>query len=1121
MANSEQEQKKISEVAKMDWDDFEESLVTEENEGAMRKYFGDEEFEELHKLATQTRGMRQRAPTLGNVVLLPGIMGSFLVSVKNGVDEDLVWVNVLRLVKGDIERLRLSPDGGREADSNYLVRTSIVHKPTYARIVLKLRARWNVQPFAFDWRKDIDVSSNALADFIADKFKDEPVHLLAHSMGGLVSRNFIRLHKSLWEKMGDDNGTRGGRLIMLGTPNYGSFVIPQVLTGVEKLVLWLSRFDLSHNMMELLNIINTFVGSYQMLPAPSKMPEAIRDIYRRDIWGAFPVSKDHLERAINFHKGLEDEATVNPERMIYVAGCNRQTLSGFEIIEPGKFAYTTTFDGDGRVPFGLGLLKDVPTYYVEEDHGSLPKNDKVIAAVDQLLERGRTLILPDRPIPARAAFAEGAHWHRSVGEYLVGAEMEKIARHAESNTADADEIRMAEEMMIRAAIGENRPVTRTQEKQVQPVDRKPLRIEVVLGDITQIQAPVVVVGHYKGVTPIRAIGAIDKALGGWIRYATDHSMFGGELGQIFFIPVKDKQIAANSVLVAGMGEEGKFDRYDLRYLMLHITYAISALKLNQFASVMIGTGEGNLTIEQALRSTLLGISDAVDRLDNDKMQQVSKIMIIELDPDRRDEIFRTLDKIIEEGSAPNQKGRSSKYGKNKKSPQAEGPFANLYVKAIKRELLSKADHKKGEPARPYKDQKKDEFGPRITIERDGDIFRFSALTKNAVIPVRQVDIQHFFPEGISDRLMRSITREEQEMFGRLLHTTLIPEDFEQYYDGEEPLTLILDRGTASLPWEMACFRRPEGFAFFGTHLKLTRQFRTLLSSAPGITPKLNDKLRVLVIADPAPEPELRLPGARYEGYEVVRILNQIKQTSSLDIEVIGRIGAHECDPVEILALVLNEEFDIVHFAGHGIFDEQKPSHSGWVFGKDKDRPEGLRTLSAREIFCARQVPRLVFSNACFSAVVNKGKPLTAEEINRNLAGLAEAFFERGVQNYIGAGWPVQDDLAVQFATEFYTQALIGEPAKALSNDSPSANKISNSRKNDFEPSTLGDAVSKARELILNNGSTWGAYHHYGHGNDRLMKKKEDTSGSKGTPTTKPKKTIKTKRKTKSSSKRKK
>jgi len=38
----------------------------------------------------------------------------------------------------------------------------------------------------------------------------------------------------------------------------------------------------------------------------------------------------------------------------------------------------------------------------------------------------------------------------------------------------------------------------------------------------------------------------------------------------------------------------------------------------------------------------------------------------------------------------------------------------------------------------------------------------------------------------------------------------------------------------------------------GLEKKLTRQFRTMLSRPPGTTPPLNDEVRVLVIADPAP-----------------------------------------------------------------------------------------------------------------------------------------------------------------------------------------------------------------------------------------------------------------------------
>ena len=101
-----------------------------------------------------------------------------------------------------------------------------------------------------------------------------------------------------------------------------------------------------------------------------------------------------------------------------------------------------------------------------------------------------------------------------------------------------------------------------------------------------------------------------------------------------------------------------------------------------------------------------------------------------------------------------------------------------------------------------------------------------------------------------------------------------------------------------------------------------------------------------------------------------------------------------------------------------------------------------------------------FANACFSGVVRAGKPFTLQESNRSLAGLAQAFFERGVQNYIGTGWPVDDAAALEFAKVFYTEALSG-------ND-------------------LGCALAKAREAILACGSTWGAYQHYGQATAKLI-----------------------------------
>ena len=409
-------------VARMGWDELEESLQpadrgspgTPSSEKALRDYFGDEEFEALRTLAAQGRASRSRGPASGNVVFLPGIMGSSLATVGGG-DEDPLWLNFLRLVTGQIKRLRLSDDGSSEADPDVVVKPTGLDKRTYARAILRLKASWTVEPFPFDWRRDIDHAADALSAFIEDRFGDQPVHLVAHSMGGLVCRTFIRRHKAQWDAMAGRDGSRGGRLVMLGTPNYGSFAIVQAMTGDETMVKLLAAADLTNSLSEVLAVIDTFVGSYQMLPWQSKLHASLSVLFRQGNWGSCPVSERHLARALTFQQEMGGEETVDPGRMVYIAGCNRETVSDLKIIAPGEFDYVITHDGDGRVPHALGLLPGVPAYYVEESHGSLPKNAEVLAAVDELLEHGRTAILSDRPILSRGIRPEAAAGGRPRG----------------------------------------------------------------------------------------------------------------------------------------------------------------------------------------------------------------------------------------------------------------------------------------------------------------------------------------------------------------------------------------------------------------------------------------------------------------------------------------------------------------------------------------------------------------------------------------------------------------------------------------------------------------------------------------------------------------------------------
>lgn len=1030
-------------IHKMDWDEFEAQLVRSARGGksraasdhTLKDHFGSEKLERLQRLAERVRSARRkREPLRGNIIFIPGIMGSELTVTEEG-DDDTVWISFLKLIWGGINKLRLAQDGVTEADSTLRVQPSGLDKDSYAEAILWLKASWSVEPFAYDWRKDLDQAAERLKELVETTFKDQPVHLVAHSMGGLVARNFIRLYPKVWKAMMEPKKVQGGRLIMLGTPNYGSHAIAQAMVAKDKLVRWLAAADLRHDLDEVLEVLNGFVGSYQLLPSPAKLPPGEQGLYHSSTWGRYPIVAAHLKRAREFHASLDGGATIDPERMTYIAGCNRETLSGVRIDGPGLFEFDMTLQGDGRVTHALGLLPTVSTYYVDELHGDLQKHEQVLEAIDEILRTGRTGALLTEPVAARAVRSVTSARVRAVHDRQDAQQIRQIAEETKANRSSAAERRQAE-ALLREAIMTQRPVrsravtdatttpSKTYRTQRSAQESIALHIEVVHGDIRDIKAPAVVAGHYRGVPPIRAVGALDQALEFWISKAVKRGIIGGGLGEVFLIPNTHKSLAADNVILAGMGEYGRFNREDVDLLFANVTYGVTALGWHTFATVVVGSGEGNLSLEQALEGMLEGVASALRRIKG--QGHLDTLQIVEYDKRRFRDVVTILHKI------------------------KVGSDGSLRLKVSSRQLPKRA-HPTPKTQPEMVDQME---GSRVTIERDRDLFRFSAITKDAVIPVREIPVQSSRAEGIADLLKESRSLKEQQKYGKLLHRYLMPEDFQGMID-MTPLTLIVDRSTAAFPWEMAAFERHGQSVFYGPGRQLTRQFRTTLSGAPGlITASIPNRLRVLVIADPAPEADLQLPGAREEGRAVVKVFQSMKEKhSGLAITIEQRIGANECDPVELLALILSEEFDLIHYSGHGDFDERNPAKSGWVLGKND-------MLSARDIFRARRVPRLVFANACFSGVIRTGEPFTLQESNRSLAGLAQAFFERGVQNYIGTGWPVDDVAAVEFARVFYDQALSGHE--------------------------FGSALSKAREAILTSGSTWGAYQHYGQATAKLM-----------------------------------
>src|SRR3954468_9749836 len=111
-------------VARMDWGEVRQTLKNiktatrgsapaSPEEEKLRQYFGEKRFRDLSFLSLFADKTKRE---LGNVVLLPGIMGSHLsVTDKEGSD-DLVWFSLWQIIRGNMKRLQLAADGKKNAN---------------------------------------------------------------------------------------------------------------------------------------------------------------------------------------------------------------------------------------------------------------------------------------------------------------------------------------------------------------------------------------------------------------------------------------------------------------------------------------------------------------------------------------------------------------------------------------------------------------------------------------------------------------------------------------------------------------------------------------------------------------------------------------------------------------------------------------------------------------------------------------------------------------------------------------------------------------------------------------------------------------------------------------------
>ena len=323
-------------------------------------YFGEPEYRELAQLAKLA--VTRRNPRGRRVFVLPGIMGSRLGLVARGRNS-LLWLHPTAVANGSLTQLAMpSPRGLRAVG---------VMLPGYLKLRLRLEVAGFRPVFApFDWRRDVDHLAREFARLI-ERSGERKALVVGHSMGGVVARAALAYDKR-----------RIARLIQLGAPNDGSFAPLQALRAIYPTVRKIASLDRDHSAEYLARtVFHTLPGIYQMLPSTEP------DLFDPRSWPADDLAPDPklLARA----RKIRAKLPPANDRCNVIAGVGQETIVSVALGERG-FQYEFRIEGDGTVPLARALWTDAATWYANENHGALTKNDLVLAAVADILKTGDT-----------------------------------------------------------------------------------------------------------------------------------------------------------------------------------------------------------------------------------------------------------------------------------------------------------------------------------------------------------------------------------------------------------------------------------------------------------------------------------------------------------------------------------------------------------------------------------------------------------------------------------------------------------------------------------------------------------------------------------------------------------
>ena len=958
----------------------EAALRSGEHSGMLEDYFGPAQYAELKQLAQDAA---QRGTRGGDrVFILPGIMGSKLGYVRPKWFDDVIWADPVDIALGRLGELKLNG-----AASN--IQALGVMLFAYLKLKLRLQyAGYNVDFFPFDWRKDLVSLGKTLAAAI--DAENGKVHLVAHSMGGLVAR------ASLLEKP-----KRLGRIIMLGTPNFGSFAPIQAIRGNYSLANKIAFIDLNHSREDLAKIFQTFAGLCQMIPSLDKYPANFFDVATWPQQGVVPT-KAALASAAKAQRLLPTEY----KDLCIIAGVDQETVVDAKV-ENGEFVYTTSLAGDGTVPLQcVRLPAAARTYYIAESHGSLPNNADVARAVENIIATGETSLLPTqyetrrvgplRTVAERQLDVEPYQGNR--GRALSAAEKRNLV--AEVAAPDQPRIALpdagAPQALTVVPTGTDGEDTVADSVVIGRQRQHRLEITLAFGSITEMESDAYVLGMFQLVPPGGAASALDNLLNGAISQMVSRRMFNANVGEISILPTGKHPVRADVIAFAGLGAFDMFNPDILEIIGENLVRTFVNTRIDEFATVPIGGSSGAFS-SMALRRLMTGFLRGLTDADSD--HHFRGITICETDRDRFVAMQREFYQLC-----------------------GTKLFNDVEVTLREVELPPPPQPVRRADAPPPAPQSvflivRDETPPRSqTIE-----YGCSVLTVGSKATVYKA--RKSVAKTTLDRHLKKLesnaglSPEQLKTFGSDLTALVLPDNVTAALKRhlEYPLVIVHDAQSSRIPWETLRL----GDKFPALEAGVSHRYEAEdLSIAKWLEDRQRTSaLKILLIVNPTRD----LSGAEAEGTRIRAIFEKLGPSATIQ-----ELRGNQARKNEIEHCLASGQFDVVHYAGHAFFDKDDPSRSGILCANEE-------VLSGAELARLSSLPSLAFFNACEAGRLRRGsrnakmnpRRSTEYRVQRGTS-FAEAFLRGGIANYLGTYWPVGDAAALNFSETFYQKLLAGE-----------------------------------------------------------------------------------------------